>query len=583
MMELPKRLYVVVLALVILPQLILAQDLVSNASHSICQAMTPSPTLEMFVDPLPRMPYINVSNGVPLTLGAYTIQQQLHRDLPNTTMYAYGTSQATASYPGPTLEAKKDVPTTIRWENHILDTDHMFKVDPTVNWAAPLYGGVPTVTHLHGAEVAAIYDGYPDAWFTAFGEHGFAYYTQNYTYPNSQQPTLLWYHDHTFGITRLNILAGLAGLYIIRPHEELPAWMPQGDHEVTLLIQDKAIYANGSINFPTVGLSVDNHPHWCPEYFGDVILVNGKAWPYLVVEPKKYRFRLVNAGNARVYEFSLSSPNATIVQIGSDGGLLEHPHNLPTLTVAPAERADIIIDFAAVAGQNVTLKNAALVPYPDGDPLFTPPSTQSIMQFRVGMMNPNDTMASPPIPENITVHPVVNTTGALVRTHTMIEIADANDFPTGSLLSNLTWMDRVTETPFLGSTEIWEFINLTPDAHPMHIHLIKFKVLELQAFNLTLYEEGGCDRFERDYRGPGSCITTDSVPPMMYHAGWKDTVTSLPGYITRLVLHWSPEYGGEFPFDATAAPGYLWHCHILDHEDNDMMRPISLIRRTLLH
>lgn len=124
----------------------------------------------------------------------------------------------------------------------------------------------------------------------------------------------------------------------------------------------------------------------------------------------------------------------------------------------------------------MTLKNAALVPYPDGDPLFTPPSTQSIMQFRVGMMNPNDTMASPPIPENITVHPVVNTTGALVRTHTMIEIADANDFPTGSLLSNLTWMDRVTETPFLGSTEIWEFINLTPDAHPMHIHLIKFKV-----------------------------------------------------------------------------------------------------------
>lgn len=140
--------------------------------------------------------------------------------------------------------------------------------------------------------------------------------------------------------------------------------MPQGDHEVTLLIQDKAIYANGSINFPTVGLSVDNHPHWCPEYFGDVILVNGKAWPFLVVEPKKYRFRLVNAGNARVYEFSLSSPNVTIVQIGSDGGLLEHPHSLPTLTVAPAERVDIIIDFAAVAGKLPACSKHSLLSLP---------------------------------------------------------------------------------------------------------------------------------------------------------------------------------------------------------------------------
>lgn len=506
----------------------------------------------------------------------------MHRDLPPTTLYAYGATAQTASYPGPTLEAIKDIPSHVRWENHIPDATHMFTVDPTVMWANPFRGGVPTVTHLHGAEVPAVYDGYPDAWFTASGEHGFAYTTQNYTYPNSQQPTLLWYHDHTFGITRLNILSGLAGLYIIRPKEKLPAWIPQKNYEVTLLIQDKAIYTNGSLNFPTVGLSLDNHPHWCPEYFGDTILVNGKAWPYLVVKPRKYRFRLVNAGNARVYEFSLSSPNTSFVQIGSDGGLLEHPQHLDVVTVAPAERVDLIIDFAAVAGENVTLHNAALVPYPDGDPLFTPPSTRSIMQFRVKPFDADDAPNSPLIPENITTHPVTNITGALVRTHTMIEIADENDFPTGSLLSNFTWRDPVTETPFLGSTEVWEFINLTPDAHPMHIHLIKFKVLNIQAFNLTLYEEGGCDRFETDYRGIGSCITTDSVAPLVNHAGWKDTVVALPGYVTRLALHWTPEYGGEFPFDATAFPGYLWHCHILDHEDNDMMRPISLQRRPLL-
>lgn len=503
----------------------------------------------------------------------------MHRDLPPTTLYAYGATAQTASYPGPTLEAIKDVPSRIRWENHIHE-NHMFTVDPTVMWANPKHGGVPTVTHLHGAEVASVSDGYPDAWFTAFGEHGAAYATQNYIYPNSQQPTMLWYHDHTFGITRLNILSGLTGLYIIRPKTKLPSWMPPKNYEVTLLLQDKALYANGSINFPTVGLSLDNHPHWCPEYFGDTILVNGKAWPYLVVKPRKYRFRLVNAGNARVYELSLSTPKTSFVQIGSDGGLLEHPQTLDVITVAPAERVDFIIDFAIVAGEDVILHNSALVPYPDGDPIFTPPSTRSIMKFKVKKFDADDSPNSPAIPQTLReADPVVSIDHALWRTHTMIEMADEDDFPTGSLLSNLTWLDPVTETPYLGSTEVWEFINLTPDAHPMHIHLIKFKVLNLQPFNLTLHEEGGCHRFEEHYRGPGSCISEDSVAPMVYHAGWKDTVVALPGHVTRLVLHWSQEYGGEFPFDATAKPGYLWHCHILDHEDNDMMRPIQLLRR----
>jgi spore coat protein A len=308
--------------------------------------------------------------------------------------------------------------------------------------------------------------------------------------------------------------------------------------------------------------------------------VNGKAWPFLVVKPRRYRFRLVNAGNARVYSLSLTS-NLSFTQIGSDGGLLDHPQTLTLITVAPAERVDFVIDFALVAGQDVILHNSALVPYPDGDPVFTPPSTRTIMKFKVKKFDADDAPNSPAIPTTLRdADPAVNLTAALLRTFTMIEMADKDDFPIGSLLSNRTWTDPVTETPYLASTEVWEFINLTPDAHPMHIHLVKFKVLNLQAFNLTLYEEGGCDRFEEHYRGPGSCISEPSVAPMAYHAGWKDTVVSLPGHVTRLVLHWSPEYGGEFPFDATAKPGYLWHCHILDHEDNDMMRPIQLLRRS---
>lgn len=542
--------------------------------------MVPSPKLEMFVDKLPKLRKISFANGKKLTIGVYKIKQKLHRDLPPTTLYAYGTTARTASYPGPTLEAIQNVTSHIRWENHIHDKEHMFTVDPTVMWANPKKGGVPMVVHLHGAETAAVSDGYPDAWYTAFGDTGHAYTTKDYQYPNQQSPTMLWYHDHTFGITRLNILSGMAGLYIIRPKEKLPAWIPHKNYEVTLFLQDKALYNDGRINFPTVGLSLRNHPHWCPEYFGDVILVNGKAWPYLVVKPRKYRFRLVNGGNARVFELSLSTHKTGFIQIGTDGGLLEKPMYVSSLIAAPAERLDFIIDFSLVAGEDIILKNSALVPYPDGDPAFTPPSTQSIMKFKVKKFDKDDAPNSPAIPAMLRKpDPVISLENATWRTNTMIEIADEDDFPTGSLLSNLTWMDPVTDIPYLGSTEIWEFINLTPDAHPMHIHLIKFKVLNIQPFNLTLYEEKGCHRFEHSYRGPGSCITEDPLEPKAYHAGWKDTVIALPGYITRLVLHWSPEYGGEFPFDATAKPGYLWHCHILDHEDNDMMRPIQMLRR----
>jgi FtsP/CotA-like multicopper oxidase with cupredoxin domain len=233
------------------------------------------------------------------------ILQQLHQDLNATTLYAYGTSQATAQYPGPTLIATQFETALIRWENHIPDAQHFLTVDPTIHWANPVNGGVPTVVHVHGAEVQSVYDGYPDAWFTPLNETGPEFVTQNYQYPNTQPPTMLWYHDHTDGITRLNVLAGLVGLYFVRSSFDAAMTalgFPSGQYEIPLVIRDMQFWPNGSINFPNIGDNATIHPSWCPEYFGDTILVNGNAWPYLTVYPRVYRFRILNGANARFFQ-----------------------------------------------------------------------------------------------------------------------------------------------------------------------------------------------------------------------------------------------------------------------------------------
>lgn len=173
------------------------------------------------------------------------------------------------------LVAMQDKVSHVRWENHLMDSHHMLTTDPTLMRAMPKRGGVPMVVHLHGAEVDSTSDGYPDSWYTAMGDHGYAYSTNNYTYANAQRETMLWYHDHAFGTSRLNVLSGLTGVYLIRSKEKPPAWMPINKYEVVLVLQDKQFFHNGSINFPNVGDSVKNHPHWCPEYWGDTIIVNG--------------------------------------------------------------------------------------------------------------------------------------------------------------------------------------------------------------------------------------------------------------------------------------------------------------------
>ncbi|CAK9222741.1 unnamed protein product [Sphagnum troendelagicum] len=619
--------------------------------QSVCQNLAPSPVLEPFVDKLPRLKAIHIHNRKQLTLGAYKITQKLHRDLPPTPLYAFGTSRDTASYPGPTLEARRGVESYVRFENHIHDRQHMLRVDKTLMWANPQTssdynndsgGGVPIVPHLHGGEVESSSDGYPDAWFTATGGggealHGPAYRTQNYTYANSQPATMLWYHDHSLGIVRLNVISGLFGAYIIREDEDedtsssskaeleknrssrtSSSWMlPKEEEELMLLLHDMQFFPDGSINFPTIGDSPKMHPSWCPEYFGDTILVNGKAWPYVRVQPRMYRLRVVNAANARFFQLSLSDERLSFVQIGTDGGLLDRPQVLSELTIAPAERIDFLIDFALLGrgAHEILLLNSGPAPFPSGDPAFSPPRTKNVMKFFVVKDSPqqrqNPELERARIPAQLRGGETEDEedSSAMVktvpiesflqeanwRTNFMVEFDDKDDSPTHSLLSNHSWSDPVTEKPVLGATEVWEFINFTPDAHPMHIHLVQFRFLNQQSFNQSLSqttmgmgmgmevgEEGKSCSFHLPFPDPRSCFTEEPRGPAANQVGWKDTIVSWPGNVTRLLLQWTSRDGdgsgsGQFfPFDATAGPGYVWHCHILDHEDNEMMRPIAI-------
>jgi spore coat protein A len=439
-------------------------------------------------------------------------------------------------YPGPTLEAKMDVTSRIHWDNHIPDEEHFLPVDRSIHWANPKRGGVPTVVHLHGAETESIHDGHPDAWWTPKGEHGPTYVTQHNSYPNTQRPAMLWYHDHVVGITRLNVVAGLSGLYFLRsPEDKLTKQFPYGEYEIPLVFKDWQFWPNGSINFPNVGDNATIHPSWCPEYFGDTILVNGKVWPYLDLQPRVYRFRLLNGANARFFNFTLSDPSLRFHKIGTDGGYLDtKPQILSSLLLAPAERLDILVDFSSLKpGDVVFLNNSAPAPFPVGQDNLNPPQTRSVMKFQVtkkAVPAPNTAAAASTSsaessigdhlrhaqlleqyveeecnryssvnvfqqPENSKLMEqqqgdTSNDSSAPVLRHRRIrlrEFDDSNDDPTVSLLENRRWLDPVRAFPVEGSVEVWEWINTTPDAHPIHMHLIQFQVLNQQPFNKNLY------------------------------------------------------------------------------------------------
>jgi FtsP/CotA-like multicopper oxidase with cupredoxin domain len=529
-------------------------------------------------------------------------------------------------------------------------------------------GPVPIVTHLHGAHVQPDSDGFPEAWYLPDAENiPSGYATQGarfdqipdvpatagaavFQYRNDQPAATLWYHDHTLGMTRANVYAGPAGFYLLRDIGNIPLRLPgpaplpgtdpNGNplvrrltHEIPIVIQDRSFNADGSLFYPdnrdffevgpdgnplspgtlaSLGIlftpqdGSDVPPIWNPEFFGNTMVVNGKTWPTLSVERRKYRFRFLNGSNSRFLILRYENEALTFHQIGADQGFLPAPVPLTRLLIGPAERADVIVDFAGLpAGTRILLENigpdepfgggVACVP-PTTDPGVDcdflpsdPETTGLVMAFDVVKRTSPDVSripASLPVGnrdlfptvtrqlslnemESATQQACFDAYGNYILTPGTANDADACEGaggtpapfgPTMAALGTLTagagnplaWGDGITENPDLDATEMWEIFNFTADAHPIHLHQVRFRVLERQA--LETDDEGMSAQ-------PAVLVPGTETPAEPWEAGFKDTVISYPGQVTRIAA----------TFDI---PGlYVWHCHILEHEDNEMMRP----------
>jgi spore coat protein A len=551
-----------------------------------------------FVNPLPNplapgfvFAPDGTHNGADLySIGIYQFEQSLGLFDPSTglpmttTVWGYGREHATATYPGRTFVVWRDSPTYVLWRNELYDSlgaplAHLLPIDETVHWAMPSTppypaSGVPVVTHLHGGHTESASDGLPEQWFTpGFAQVGADWVHATFRYDNDQEAATLWYHDHALGITRLNVYAGLAGFYLLRDAWDTgladnPIGLPAYPYEVPIVIQDRMFTSDGELFYPTEPEEPGApEPSVLPEFFGDFILVNGQAWPSLEVEPREYRLRLLNGSDSRFYAMWLAPSGATTIgsgpsfaQIGTDAGLLYAPVPQAKLTLGPGERADVVVDFTAFAGERLVLRNNARSPFPLGDPV-DPSSTGVLMAFDVTLpLDPSRPPTS--LPATLRQDPIAplaqtgptrrlvlfEATDEYGRLKPMLGTAD------GGVLE---WDDPVTELPQLGDNEVWEIFNLTPDAHPIHLHLVHFQIVDRQRFKARIDETTGAISAARKIGQPRG--------PAPEEAGWKDTVKMFPGQVTRVIAS----------FDRAGL--YVWHCHILSHEDHEMMRPFEVV------
>jgi spore coat protein A len=560
-----------------------------------------SPILTPFVDPLPIPSVIAPSgtlNGQPLfnvTMTAF--KQKLHTALPATPLWGYN-----GLYPGPTFETRRGNPINVKWMND-LPTKHMFPIDYTLHGDEKGQPLVRTVVHLHGAKVEPDSDGYPEAWFTnGFGQTGPFFDNKIYHYPNDQQATELWYHDHGIGTTRLNIIAGLAGFYLIRDNHEDSLNLPKGAYEIPLMIQDRAFNNHGSLFYPVQEdppPDTEVPPVWIPEFFGDTVLVNGKVWPYLEVEPRKYRFRMLNASNARWYHLTLieadsdgtpvgtPGPSPVFNIIGTDGGFRAAPAKATQILIAPSERYDIVIDFSgAASGKYFLLSNDANSPFPDGDDV-TVVGGDKVMLFKV--TKPLSGRDRSSLPSNLGPGNQFSSDDVKTRDLILSELESSTDNPViGRIDARGTaspapdpWTMPVTETPKAGSVEIWRLINTTGDGHPIHIHLVQFQVLDRQPFDPTLIDTTvsppQVTNSNLQFIGPRVQPKNENDRPYLKYEqnAFKDTVKAFPGEVTRVIMRF------DLPTGTNVTRGeklrYVFHCHILEHEDNDMMRPYDVV------
>ncbi len=627
---------------------------------------------------MPRADTITVQGGK--NVDAYEIsmrqfpQQILPAGLPPTLVWGYGAVTSAKkngllvhNAPSLTIEARWNRPVRVKWINELVDVNgnhlpHLLPVDPTLHWANPpggeegrdsrpmfdetpgaYEGPVPIVTHVHGSVgVGDESDGYAEAWYLPaaadipagyategtwydfFADKAAARYGAEwgpgfatFQYPNTQRASTIWYHDHTLGMTRVNVYAGPAGFFLIRGGPDgddsvldsrsgttavLPGPAPKENdkfpsnktyYEIPIAVQDRSFNDDGSLFYPDTRAFFDEivgdyipvgefSPIWNPEFFGNMLIANGATWPFQVVEQRRYRLRFLNGCQSRFLILDFGSiPGVEVWQIGNEGGFLAAPVNLTAdhagrLLMGLAERADLIVDFTHVPVGNHVLGNVGPdEPFGGGIPgvdfpVADPDSTGQVLEFRVVPAAAPDPTTPPvflvlpaitPLPPESVIRPLV-----------LIEKSgigfDANGDPVegpvaallgtadGGVPVEYEWEDPVTDNPAVGSTEVWEFVNTTADAHPMHVHEVAFEVVNREGL---VHDPEDPDDLVVPFQPDG-----DVSNPEAWESGRKDTVIAYPGQVTRV----------RATFDT--AGQYVWHCHIVEHEDNEMMRPYRI-------
>ncbi len=539
---------------------ILALVLLMGTTGAFAQQLLDPTTLTKYIDPLPqpaiRTPTGNL-DGYPLyDVYLRAANQKMHSQLDSTTVFTFD-----GGTPASTFLVQENHPIFVRYHND-LPYHHMLAVDTTIHIMAGMGWGDKSrfVAHLHGGDVPSAFDG----WCMNTIDPG---QQTTYWYPNSQQAATLWYHDHSCGITRLNAYAGIAGFYLIDPYER-SLNMPAGAYELGIAVQDRQFYQNGQLFYPAL---------WVPEFFGDVSLVNGVIWPKLEVEPRKYRIHMLNGCDDRYLSMRLlqsdslgtvapdSAGGPAFYMVGTEQGLvsntvvLNNPFsrvtdpNSPRLLLGPGDRRDLIIDFAGKQGQYFLMHNNASAPF-NGT---YPPNPENPLP-ELFLVHVKDTSVVDPytIPMHPRQQPVYDTAAAVIsRDIVMEEVHDSLGNPMMVMLNGEGFMDPCSEFPILGTTEIWKYINTTVDMHPMHMHLVNFQIVDKTPFNV--------DTFMLTHRvvftGPAEMAEPQEI-------GRRDMVNCPPGYVTRVITS---------TFNRTGK--YVYHCHILAHEENDMMRPFEVV------
>jgi spore coat protein A len=496
------------------------------------------------------------------------IRRHLHPDLPSTPLWAYddggGLSGQAGSF-GMAVPAEVGVPLRVRYTNQLPHSyPDWLPVDTRLT---PLGRQVRVMSHLHGALVAGASDGNPAITPNGFG-HG---ETQHVLYTN-QAPqmaaSMLWFHDHGLGATRLNVVAGLAGGYILRDGFDTGTpdnanGFPAGEHEIPVVIQDRMFNQDGTFLYPRSDIP---GAAWIGEYFGDVMLVNGKVWPFLNVEPRLYRLRFLNGCNARI--LTLRLPGTRMWQIGAEGGLWDRPVRVGQLVLAPAERADVLVDFSSLSGETIVVGN-----HPPPAPISTPaPPLAPVMQIRVAGRG----VRHPTVPERLEGGRAARLPKPPRHRRRFITLNEVRiDTDGWELTLNGVGFDDApaSETPRVGTVEDWYYINLTGDTHPMHVHLFTFQVVGRVPFDVDRYIAAAGQREDGVPGGtnPWPYATGPLVPAEPTERGYKDTVKVNPGTFTIIRGRF------DLPRGVSAPQTYVHHCHILEHEDNDMMRPFTVL------